>query len=383
MAIIDRVAGNSARGIEIVKHTILYQDNDYNCFPSIVRADNGSLLMVFRKAEDPVTKFGKPTHIDPGSKIVLIRSIDNGKTWSDEPRLVFDDDCGENDPCITRLSDGSVLLTFYKWRVVPVKEERTLGTEKDREYFAVRIDRERLALLEGAYCMRSKDNGESWDGPWEISNPYYVYGKGIRGNAVELGDGTILLPMYGVKEYGEFSRAFLMRSVDRGVTWQFFADIASHRRKHFLEPFLYRMESGGLVAFLRTQTDFGKKPFYRTYRNLHVCYSEDGGRRWSKAQKTNVFCPNPVHALRLAHGKVLLTYGYRKKPFGIRARLLDGECNNISKSKELILRQDGEKPDLGYTSAVALSNREVLVVYYFNSADGYGYIAGTILDLQR
>ena len=35
----------------------------------------------------------------------------------------------------------------------------------------------------------------------------------------------------------------------------------------------------------------------------------------------NFWGSNPIHALQLKSGKVLVTYGYRREPYSVRARL--------------------------------------------------------------
>jgi len=79
---------------------------------------------------------------------------------------------------------------------------------------------------------------------------------------------------------------------------------------------------------------------------------------------------------------VLLVYGYRHQPFGVRARVLDPECENVTGAPEIILRDDGGNGDLGYPWVTLLTKKRALVVYYFNKADGLRHIAGTILALD-
>ena len=86
--------------------------------------------------------------------------------------------------------------------------------------------------------------------------------------------------------------------------------------------------------------------------------------------------------MRLPDKRVLLVYGYRHPPFGIRARVLDPECDDFSTAREIILRDDGGTGDLGYPWATMLSKNRVLVVYYFNQGDGPRYIAGTVLEIK-
>jgi hypothetical protein len=81
---------------------------------------------------------------------------------------------------------------------------------------------------------------------------------------------------------------------------------------------------------------------------------------------------------------LFVIYGYRRPPYGIRARV--SEDGGATWGQELILRDDGGSRDLGYPRAVEVRPGEVLASYYFHDADGPGghkdatrYIAGTIL----
>ena len=79
---------------------------------------------------------------------------------------------------------------------------------------------------------------------------------------------------------------------------------------------------------------------------------------------------------------MLLVYGYRHPPFGIRARVLDAECTDFATAPEIVLRDDGGSVDLGYPWATMLGDgSRALVVYYFNEKDGTRYIAGTLLQI--
>ncbi|MFN5560739.1 MAG: exo-alpha-sialidase, partial [Opitutaceae bacterium] len=91
---------------------------------------------------------------------------------------------------------------------------------------------------------------------------------------------------------------------------------------------------------------------------------------------------HPLHALRLPDNRVLLTYGYRHKPYGIRARVLNAECTDFASAPEMILRDDGGTTDLGYPWSAMIDERRVLVVYYFNRENGRRHIAGSILELR-
>jgi hypothetical protein len=94
------------------------------------------------------------------------------------------------------------------------------------------------------------------------------------------------------------------------------------------------------------------------------------------------FKGHPLQATRLPDQRVLLVYGYRHKPYGIRARILNAECTDYATAPEIVLRTDGGTTDIGYPWSVVLDDRRVLVVYYFNLANGPRHIAGTVLEID-
>ncbi len=63
---------------------------------------------------------------------------------------------------------------------------------------------------------------------------------------------------------------------------------------------------------------------------------------------------------------MLLVYGYRHSPSGIRAQVLGAECQNFSSAPEVVLRDDGGNRHLGYPWSTILPSGRILVVYCFN-----------------
>jgi sialidase-1 len=108
-----------------------------------------------------------------------------------------------------------------------------------------------------------------------------------------------------------------------------------------------------------------------------IARSRDGGK--SFFWQPMGFFGFPFHALPLPDGRVWLTYGYRKKPYGIRGKFLNPECTNFSTAPEIILREDGGTSDIGYPWSVLLADGSILTVYWINENDGLRFIAGTFL----
>jgi len=147
--------------------------------------------------------------------------------------------------------------------------------------------------------------------------------------------------------------------------------VAKDETASFNESSVYETPRGDLVVFMRTA-------------NLDdqacIARSTDGGKSFGPWEKMG-FQGHPLNALRLPDNRVLLTYGYRHKPYGIRARILNPECTDFASAPEIIIRDDGGSIDIGYTWPVLLDKKHVMVTYYFNKDNGTRHIAGTILEI--
>ena len=67
-------------------------------------------------------------------------------------------------------------------------------------------------------------------------------------------------------------------------------------------------------------------------------------------------------ALRLRDGRLLMTYGYRRPPFGNQARISADAGKTWS--APITVSDDGMGGDLGYPSTVELANGDMLTVWY-------------------
>jgi sialidase-1 len=230
----------------------------------------------------------------------------------------------------------------------------------------------------GGYLVRSTDGGKRWGEPIyppHVEDEIYLSALGEplpaynRGALCEGKNGRIYW-VVAVNDSIPVKKTsnHLLVSDDKGLTWSYSGLVASDDNASFNEASIYETPKGDLVAFLRTANMDDQACIAR---------SKDGGKtfRWEKMG----FQGHPLNALRLPDERVLLTYGYRHKPYGIRARILNAECTDYATAPEMILREDGGNSDIGYTWPVLLDEKRVLIVYYFNKENGTRHIAGTIL----
>jgi hypothetical protein len=148
-----------------------------------------------------------------------------------------------------------------------------------------------------------------------------------------------------------------------------------------MEPGMTRLNDGNLICFLRTQ----HKP--NRQGNLWFTWSDDDGVTWSPPKKSPLW-GYPAEVLQLKDGRVLVVYGYRKTPWGVRGCISeDGLTWDIN--NEFIIREGGvpvPKPGsgsrtlqdmlimgqywhIGYPSTTQLEDETVIVAYHEYSDD--------------
>lgn len=373
----------SLTGIRKVKDIIIYKDSlFYSAFPSVVKRPDGEILVAFRRAPDR-RLFGQQgiSHTDPNSYVVMVRSRD-GEAWTKEPELIFAHPLGgSQDPCLLQLNDGTLICTSYVWSLIRPDADSILN----RKITLVQGEAKHSPAFTfmGGYLVRSVDGGEKWKGPiYPASVPANIqvnaWGEPLpaynRGALYEGKNGRIYWAV-AAKDSDSPSKTsvYLMTSNDKGLSWNYSAPIAVDKKISFNETSIMGTPKGDLVAFLRTAD----------MPNEYSCIarSTDGGKsfQWQSLG----FYGYPLHALKLPDNRVLLTYGYRHKPYGIRARILNPECTDFVSAPEFVVRDDGGSGDLGYSWSEMLDQNRVLVVYYFNHNNGTRYIAGTIIEIDK
>jgi hypothetical protein len=371
----EPAANVSATGIRKLEDFVIYKDDKfYSSFPSIVRRPDGELLVAFRRAPERRI-LGEPAtdHTDPNSYLMLVRSRDGGKDWSQTPELIYANPFGgSQDPCMVQLRDGSILCTSYGWALL--KAEAAAGLKNA-------FCHGNFAFL-GGYLLRSGDGGHTWQSPI-IPPPtpgetvFDPFGKQVpaynRGAMCQGKDGRVYWVVASkTSTLPGAPGTHLFISADQGSTWHYSCPVATDAKVLFNETSLYETPKGDLVAFMRTGG---------LDDHTAVARSVDQAKSFQPWQDAG-FQGHPHYALRLPDRRVLLVYGYRHAPFGVRARVLDPECKTLAAAPEIVLRDDGGNGDLGYPWAALLSKHRAIVVYYFNSANGTRHIAGTTLAIE-
>ena len=357
----------------------IYKDTQYYCGPgpSSVLLPDGRILVAFRRARD-WTSEGVIAHGFPSTDACLTCSDDEGCSWSKPVVFTAGNITNQN---LLRLPNGVLLCLTQRGELVPLKVYEKWKDQKPFHY------NEAFGWAHasfGVQVMRSFDDGLPWEGPFFISPvpdidpifPDWPSPSGLRASPITLQDGAVGVAVYGLRGGKRKSgNVWFMTSTDFGETWIPRGRIADDPDgTHYPnETSVYQCESGKLVAFMRIENT--------SERLLCTSESHDSGVNWSPWQPQNIK-GHPFQAARLSTGQVLLAYGYRHTPMGVRACLLDANCDNLDTTQELILRDDGGSFDLGYPHVLPLPGGKALITYYHNVDNGLRFVTGSLVEVK-
>ena len=249
-----------------------------------------------------------------GGRAHVMTSKDEGLTWS-RPATLVNTDMDDRHPTILELDDGSLLCTFFQYR---------------------------LPGQAFARYIRSADGGKIWTEP--VSPHAQAKGFG-NGSAIQLSDGTVAWAAEGPYDpEHEHNAIGIFLSPDRARTFELAAVLTADHDLH--EPSIAELPDGRLVLVTR--------------RNGDVFWSDDGGRAWTDAAETGMELYDP-HLLVTSNG-VLACFHGSYTAGGIRVILSpDGGATWHGPGDHFGYRVDSSV--YGYSHPMLLPDGTVYLVY--------------------
>ncbi len=313
----------------------------YHGWPTLTRRANGQLLVVWSG--------GREGHVCPFGRVDMMRSHDDGETWT-WPRTLLDGAIDDRDSGILETAQGSLLVTTFTSLAYEAYLKKQPTEQQERWLAAHRRlnDQQRKAEL-GEWMIRSTDGGITWSEryPTIVNSPH---------GPVQLADGRLLYA--GKKLWTSDKQVGVCESADDGRTWKWLAAIPARDGDSFSNYHeLHAVEIGGkILVHIRNHNQANS-------RETLQAESTDGGRTWTKPRSIGVW-GLPSFLTKLQDGRLLMTYGHRRPPFGNQARI--SEDAGQTWSEPLMISTDGAGGDLGYPSTVQLPDGSLVTVWYEN-----------------
>ena len=323
----DPAGGDRAQVLST--HVLCSQPGRYIGWPTIVCRPSGELLAVFSGDRE--------SHVCPWGKMQLVRSDDDGHSWSKE-RTIRDGPLDDRDAGIVETAQGTLVASWFT----------SVGFDGDDEYadHAARLSQDTRREELGHWVHRSTDGGQTW------GEKIPVQGSAPHGPIV-LANGRLLF--VGTTQIDGESAVVAEESTDEGLTWSVIARIeAAGDLANLGEPHIVECASGRLVAMFRTRYPSIER------RLLFQSESDDGGCTWAPARPTSIF-GYPPHLQRLADDRLLVVYGKRIPPCGEFARISRDEGSTWG--EELLLSPSCSN-DLGYPASTQLADGSIYTIFY-------------------
>lgn len=343
----------------------------YQAVPDACRLKNGDIVVVFYAGNNHVTF---PNNDFPkAGRICLVRSKDEGRTWS-EPVVIYDDIDDNRDPHIVQLSDGSLICSFFSLKFA--SKDSIILSGKDSSYTKEQIAKfgnnpdllkEQRPLKakektvqngfaprnwtgQGPFVIKSFDNGKTWERNAKkvpISTPGWYCSAKVR----EMPDGSCLLPVYYSEISGQSAWGGVIPSNDKGETWG--KEVSIGEKAHLVlaaETDIILLNDKTLFASLRGD---GFKV------NMHYATSKNLGQTWSPVNDIGFVghCPSFT---RLKTGEILLSY----RAFSAKSGYYTGLRVSHDEAKTWEGPYLVDKKVGGYPSTIEMKDGSILIIYY-------------------
>ena len=245
--------------------------------------------------------------------------------------------------------------------------------------FALMCARSGLHAGAISWFYLSTDRCHSWEGPFRLPM-FEQSGIAARTDYLVSGPRECMLFLTAAKSNGREGRVFCTRTTDGGESFTFVSWIGPEPEGYSIMPASVRLSESRIVVAIRRRE--GKDAIVSGRCWIELRASDDDGASW-RLLSTPVHNTgrngSPPAMLKLHDGRLILTYGYRDPPYGIRAMLSEDE--GMTWGEEVILRDDGGTPDLGYPRTVQRPDGVTLTAYYFaDQEEGERYIAATLWE---
>lgn len=260
--------------------------------PAAIVTPKGTLLTFCEARQNPPGKMNDTGEIN----LIVKRSGDSGKTFSDQQIVWADDENTCGNPCpVVDESTGTIWLLMTHNLGADHERDITHGTSKGTRT---------------VWVTSSTDDGITWARPREITSAvkkpdwaWYATGPGV-GIQIRKGThkGRLVIPCdHVVLGAGDNAgNAHVIYSDDHGTTWQLGAEAP---KKEFNESQIVELSDGRLMLNMRNYGPAVKKG---APKHRGICISDDGGVTFKDLRRDATLVEPICQASILRHGQRIL-----------------------------------------------------------------------------
>ncbi|MBQ8495924.1 MAG: exo-alpha-sialidase [Clostridia bacterium] len=359
-----------------VKETKIICENPYNphhnyfAWPTVARLRDGRLAMV-------ASGF-RIRHVCPFGKVVMCISEDEGKTWT-RPTVVMDTPLDDRDAGILPFGENSVMITSFNNTGKMQKKWNNLTDENGN------LNPRSLYIRSYLECVDYEKAEERYLGSTMIfsHDGAKTFGEVMR-VPVTSPHGPLLMPDGSILYIGRtFSCDDTKQESDCIESYRIMTDGSYEKLGEIenispdllsCEPHAIALQDGTILVHIRVQNGIF---------TIFQSESHDGGRTFTKPhQILSDQGGAPAHLIQTMDGTLISVYGYREKPYGIKAMFSTNNGHTWDTGHDLYI--NGISSDLGYPASVQLENGDILTVFYAKTAaDSPAVIMQTVWKFEK
>jgi len=300
--------------------------------------------------------------------LLMKRSEDQGKTWSDQA-VIWDDKqntCGNPCPVVDRTT--GIIWLFSTWN---------RGDDHESQIIAQKSKDTRRVFV-----LSSSDDGLTWTDPREVTSvvkkpdwTWYATGPG-SGMQIEQGEhaGRLVLACDHIEAGTKHYYSHVIFSDDHGKSWTLGGSTPNHKVN---ECEVVELTDGRLMLNMRN--------YDRAHRKRQIAFSSDGGVTWS-GQRFDTTLIEPIcqasmyrYAWPGADTKNVILFSNpasadKRINMTVRASLDDG--------KTWPLKRSLHTGPSAYSDLVVLGNSQILCLYECGTKSPYESITLACLELE-
>ncbi|SDM70100.1 sialidase family protein [Kriegella aquimaris] len=349
--------------IESKELNYIFEGNQegYECFriPAVVKTNKGTLLAFAEGRKNGCSDTG---NID----LVLKRSVDHGKTWSNL-QVVWDDKdntCGNPSPVVD-VSTGTIFL-LSTWN---------LGTDHESE-----IIKQTSQDTRRVFVLKSKNDGKRWSKPEDITAevklPNWTWYATGPGSGIQITGGKYKNRLMIASDHIEAKTnkyfSHVIYSDDHGKTWQLGGTTPNDQVN---ECEVVELSDHSLMLNMRN---------YNRNKNMRqLAYSYDGGNSWENMGHHDELIEPICQASILRHkslGKVnifFLNPANAKKRVNMTLRMSDDDGKTWGQSRQIFAGPSA------YSDLTPIDDENIGLFYEAGHKSPYEGIAWEILNVRN